>query len=574
MIAEPVWIGPIDRPLFGWLHVPADGTARGGVVLCPPLGYEHLCAHRAMRVLAERLAGAGLAVLRLDYDGTGDSAGGSEDPGRVRAWIDSIGVGIEALRQRGADAVAVVGLRLGATLASVAVAEHDVHAAVLWDPTWAGSRFVRQLRALHLIGVGTAHDDDSDDGSLAVAGTVYTAETVAELRTLEIPDLSDRTTPVLVLHRPDAPPPAADLARLPVTTEREEVLGQEHLVDVDSSLVHLPEATLARISRWLGASMPTVRRPVVAEPDRRVAAVAPGLHEAALRLGPLGLFAVRTTPDDGVPAGRPTLLLLNTATEVHLGPNRAWVDWGRHIARLGYCVVRADISGLGDSPVRPGQRVDLPYPPEATADVGALVGEVDQGGGVVLVGLCSGARNALDAAVAVGARGVCVVNTPLHYERHVLETIMRGEPPTEAFLAAQRFHRWRYHLSIRLPEIVWRTLDRIGAVPSPARPYQHAVQHGVDVVAVYGEGEDTYVRVGERGAWHLRHLARRPGFALELVPGLDHSAMARSGRHRLLDVLTRCIVDRYDAGTRATVTGAAPTAISSRAPAPGTTAPS
>ena len=55
MTATPLWFGPADRPLFGWLHVPDDGVVRGGAVLCPPVGYEAICAHRTFRVVAEEL---------------------------------------------------------------------------------------------------------------------------------------------------------------------------------------------------------------------------------------------------------------------------------------------------------------------------------------------------------------------------------------------------------------------------------------------------------------------------------------------------------------------------------------
>ncbi len=50
-------------------------------MLCQPLGIESICVYYSYRLLAER----GLAVLRFDYDGTGDSTGQETDPDRVRA---------------------------------------------------------------------------------------------------------------------------------------------------------------------------------------------------------------------------------------------------------------------------------------------------------------------------------------------------------------------------------------------------------------------------------------------------------------------------------------------------------
>ena len=62
-----VWFGPESRPLYGWVSRPAGGVARGGAILCPPMGEEGRAAHRTFRRLAEELAEAGhrRAPLRL-----------------------------------------------------------------------------------------------------------------------------------------------------------------------------------------------------------------------------------------------------------------------------------------------------------------------------------------------------------------------------------------------------------------------------------------------------------------------------------------------------------------------------
>jgi hypothetical protein len=46
------YFGPDERPLFGWLHEPADAR-RAGVVIVPPFGYEAICAARSLRHFAE-----------------------------------------------------------------------------------------------------------------------------------------------------------------------------------------------------------------------------------------------------------------------------------------------------------------------------------------------------------------------------------------------------------------------------------------------------------------------------------------------------------------------------------------
>ena len=80
---------------MGWRTVPAETAPRKGALILPPLGYEYMTTHRTLRTIAERVAAAGCCALRIDYDGTGDSAGDQWDAGRVAAWRQSVGHGVD-----------------------------------------------------------------------------------------------------------------------------------------------------------------------------------------------------------------------------------------------------------------------------------------------------------------------------------------------------------------------------------------------------------------------------------------------------------------------------------------------
>lgn len=147
----PLFFGPRARGLFGWLHSPSSNAPHSwGVIFCNPLGYEYICAHRTMRAYADAAAAAGFASLRFDYDGTGDSAGSDEDPGRVDAWIRSIELAGEALRKiAGVENLVLVGVRAGALLAAEASRRlPGVKALALHAPVQSARAYLRELRAL------------------------------------------------------------------------------------------------------------------------------------------------------------------------------------------------------------------------------------------------------------------------------------------------------------------------------------------------------------------------------------------------------------------------------------------
>ncbi len=147
---RPFYFGSSSRPLFGVLHEAHGARARPGAVLCPPFGQEALRAHRSLRELAARLAGAGFPALRFDYSGSGDSAGEPAEA-RLDAWVEDALTAIEEVRESTGEArVAVTGLRLGAAVAALAAARAGGAAAlVLWEPVVDGAAHLEELRAAH-----------------------------------------------------------------------------------------------------------------------------------------------------------------------------------------------------------------------------------------------------------------------------------------------------------------------------------------------------------------------------------------------------------------------------------------
>ena len=120
---------------------------------------------------------------------------GRSSEASVRGWEEDIETAIEELQDTsGATRIALVGLRLGATLAThVAVRNKKrVEALALWDPVVSGSEYLDELLAC-TPGRPVANEGDS----LAVRGFPLTSVFAEELRTLDlvqlIPSLPTRT---------------------------------------------------------------------------------------------------------------------------------------------------------------------------------------------------------------------------------------------------------------------------------------------------------------------------------------------------------------------------------------------
>ncbi|HEY6432915.1 MAG TPA: alpha/beta fold hydrolase, partial [Acetobacteraceae bacterium] len=141
----PFYFGTRQHRLFG-IYEPARQSGAHAAVLCYPFGAEYVSAHRSMRQLATLLSAAGYHVLRFDYYGTGDSAGEMTDA-TLCDWISDIKIAVDELRSMtNSNRITLIGLRLGATLAAMAVATlNEIDALVLWDPVVFGPDYLDEL---------------------------------------------------------------------------------------------------------------------------------------------------------------------------------------------------------------------------------------------------------------------------------------------------------------------------------------------------------------------------------------------------------------------------------------------
>lgn len=568
---KATWFGSADHPLFGRAYIPYHASARAGVVLCPPVGLEGTSASRTYKVLGERLAREGFAVLRVDYEGTGDSSGSGLDGERVSAWVNSIREGVDLVRSSGARTVAGIGMRLGATLLASVAGLCDLDSLVLWDPCESGRSYLREQQTLWSLHLGdsalastTSPRNRSalfgppsldEPGTVEVLGELYSAATVQELSNLSIESArGNLAREVLVLNRPNSPPRRSLLERMAdESVEWGEARGQEDLVDVQPGKAQVPMATIEEIASWLSETLGGAEQSSFRLPARTVAALDNGITEEIVRLGPLGLFGVLTHASD--PRSEVTAVILNSGNVDHVGPGRLWVHMARHWGRLGISTLRVDLSGLGDSPVRPGQEEDVVYPPEFFDDLQDISRAVspEDPSAIVLVGLCSGGYHSVEGGITMGARGVCLVNpilprNPLNQPNRTLAP----RPPDPRRMATAARKAWVRKLPAhdrlasfgdKLPSAAWWLFDRVGVELPPARALGRLVERGVDTFVVCGDHEARVITRGETGV--LRRLRRTGRFRLEVLPGIDHELFQRSAREVVEPMLTGHLIERF-----------------------------
>lgn len=189
---EATYFGDPAAPLFGLYH-PAGGSRRRdcGVLLCPPIGHEHVRAHRALRQLAALLSREGFEVLRFDYFGVGDSAGRSDEARLARWQGDVAAAGAELQAVSGVDRLVLVGLRLGAALAATGSAGLPVERLVLWDPVTSGRSLVERWQGLHrnLVGDERFFPRPRQDGSDGLLGCAFPLPLRQDLAKLDLATL-------------------------------------------------------------------------------------------------------------------------------------------------------------------------------------------------------------------------------------------------------------------------------------------------------------------------------------------------------------------------------------------------
>ncbi|HEX3002787.1 MAG TPA: hypothetical protein VHO27_01140 [Angustibacter sp.] len=568
---QATWFGPSNLRLLGWLHAPDDGTARGGVVLCPTIGQEHVASLRGVSALADRLAASGLAVLRYDHAGTGDSAGCVDPEGDlVPEWLNGVAYAERFLLDIGLRSVDIVGLRVGGLVAAAAAARcRSARRLVLWDPFGSGREYLREQQARAGLSLATARAEEASTASplerVDGVGVDFSAATAASLAALSVgavrefvapapgasPDRSGRS--VLLLTREERfARSLRSIVDVPGVRQRA-VRGQGALLAANSYESVVDTATLDVIVQALATDDPPCLLRWVPTPQAVVDDTA-GVVERVVRLGTQQLFGVLTWAPGFTGSTASCAVFVSPATDHHVGPGRAWVDLARRMAPHGVLSLRFDRLGVAESAVPQQRAIPLSYTEQSVRDAEDVVSALRDlarsapdlarwgDAAVDLIGLCSGAWVASVAAPRVRARRLVAINPVIWLRRpRPLGPASIGEKDQQLVESSTASSRSvsRTRLKGLMPHRAWRLVARAGAVNAVDTLVRPALRRGAEVHILLGHVEQALF-AAHRGPESLRRLRSHP-LRVYAVPGADHSLQSRRGRSTVCDVVVSTV---------------------------------
>jgi pimeloyl-ACP methyl ester carboxylesterase len=132
-VETPVYFRAGEDHLFGMVTMPREGGARTGLIILSGAGTPLSVNRNRMSVrLCRELAALGMAGLRMDYHGVGDSTGAIDEFRLDQPFAVDVAAAVGCLRQMGVERFILAGSCFGARTALASAAEiDDVEAVIL-----------------------------------------------------------------------------------------------------------------------------------------------------------------------------------------------------------------------------------------------------------------------------------------------------------------------------------------------------------------------------------------------------------------------------------------------------------
>jgi alpha/beta superfamily hydrolase len=415
----PFYIEMGKDVLLAWCHLPEHPTDHA-VLICPPVGHEFVNSYRGLRHLADGFAEKGVTTFRMEYQGVGDSSGLDTDPDRLDKWLASIEQTVKFIKEkRSIQKISLLGLRMGATLASIVSNKIEIENLICWVPVVEGKRYIREMLALQKTGENA--DLDVDSTTLEGGGFLITRETMNELLSISLTNITPNAKHVFLFNTDDLPIPnqlieawsnqnfpfthktLSGYASMMATPHNSKV--PYHAIEEITSIKifgnELDKNLFLDLKNFQQTRFDCYTYATSAKESMDAGGGFP-ITEILCQIPNTPLFGIFSLPLLRDTESKPTVLLLNAGSVHRMGPNRNYVYITRELLSLGFKVFRLDFLGLGDS-VNPNlEKENDPYMPEALDNIKQTIcflKENHKVNDVILMGVCSGAYSAFQFAL-------------------------------------------------------------------------------------------------------------------------------------------------------------------------------
>ncbi|HMZ07640.1 MAG TPA: alpha/beta hydrolase [Anaerolineales bacterium] len=585
--------------LLAWCHLPEQPVDHA-VLICPPVGHEFINSYRGLRHLADGFARKGIVAFRMEYQGVGDSSGLDTDPDRIQKWLASIERVYKFIKDTcGVKRISLVGLRMGATLATLVSNRLEIEALCLWEPVTEGRRYIREMLALQRTGENA--DQDVDSTSLEGGGFVITRETMNDILALSMPQITPTARHIFLFSSDDMPTPGslieewssrkiiflhstlpgyADMMALPhhskVPSKAIEQIS-ETVIRANIPAIHISCDSFMRLKDHQQARFDCYTYGLSAKESMDAGGGFP-VSETLCHIPNTPLFGILSLPLLRDAEHKPTVLLLNSGSVHRVGPNRNYIYIVRQLLSQGISVMRLDLLGLGDSLHPDPSLENNPYMPEAldnVRDAIAFLKEHHRVNNIILMGVCSGAYTSFQFA--------------LHSHEETLHAIMPINPLTFYWregmsldvAPSNTYFEWnQYQESMRrkdkwmkvlrgeknIPELA-ATVISVVKIKSKAfvepilnqtrrllgekniedlsHDLEQVIRHGRQVRFIFAVGDPGYQLLLDGARKTVTKLQDKKSLHLEFIPKANHNFSSHLGRTQLLKKLNDHFSESY-----------------------------
>ena len=556
---QPHWLDFEGTQTFFWQYSPdsAEICAEKAVILCPPTGHEYVHTHRTYCRLAEHLAMSGIEVIRLDYPGTGDSSGGLLQSGLLQTWLNVIEELVRYCQSElQLNDITLVGFRLGGNLALEVSRRLGGGRTILVEPIVSGRRYRREITATAKL----ADSQGQSQGLVEAGGFIYSSEALDFIESLNLDEQSLELLPKVDCF----------VGRAKKTHRKLELLVNFSLHEFEGYEDMMAEPQYTRVPQ------PFIEQLVVSvlEHDGQIPSDEPfsgkikngleGEHfrESAL-VDDLGQIGVLTAPAELTNPSK-IVLLINSGSVHHVGPNRLYVELARALSQQGIMSVRLDLKNLGDSAFSGCDHENHCYAPTAVSNAVNFIRYLNRQYPAVPVsvaGICSGAHHAFHSALdeIVEISQVLIINpltfywqegmslyTPddkqtstdtSYYTRIIKQPsswlkLLKGHVDFVYILGFLQRYIGKY---LRVALKSWFRIFKPIPDVKINRDIALIKRHGVDIQFIFSEHDPGWQLLADECQIPKRSVEKTLGVGIQAIPGANHTFSTQSNRFSVIE---------------------------------------